>query len=87
MINSFFVFITLTIIYISAIAVAAQLSSIGVREVSLGYGKELFSSGIFKVRLILVGGFVKLVDTRDSEYADVDQSIAINHKPLVYIIE
>ncbi|HEY0683455.1 MAG TPA: site-2 protease family protein [Steroidobacter sp.] len=75
--------ILLVVAHVSAMALAGVALGVDLREVSYGFGKELFSRGKLKIKAVPLGGYAKFGDTRETE-ADppADPATAFNHKPV-----
>lgn len=76
--------ILLVVAHVSAMALAGVAFGVDLREVSYGFGKQLFSRGKLKIKAVPLGGYAKFGDTRETE-ADppADPATAFNHKPAV----
>lgn len=69
-------------VHVLSFALAARIFRIQVLGISLGYGWKLFSVGLITIRLIPLGGFTKLLDTRDEERQYADPKQAFNHQSM-----
>lgn len=66
------------ILDIVALSILAKKFGVGILEENFGFGPVLHQSGLFKIRLILLGSSVKFKDSREENYADTAD--AYNHQ-------
>lgn len=76
----------LAVIHVSALALAARAFGITIREVSYGWGRVLVNRGKVNVRILPLGGFVRMKDTR-AEFNGIEplspQSDAYDQQPRI----
>ena len=82
MIELLLLVIFISTLHILIMAGCAGIFGIGIREISIGFGRPLLNFGLLKIRLLPLGGFVRLVDSRDIEIKDYRIEEAFNHKSL-----
>lgn len=72
-----------TALHIFTIAIVAHMMDVKVREVSLGFGKQLFQFKWFKLKIFPLGGSVRMVHSSDEDLPPKTISKwALNYKPV-----
>lgn len=72
----------LILLHVAAMALTGVAFGIELREVSLGFGKELLRWGKVTIRAVPLGGYAKFADTREEwVQPPADTANAYNHQP------
>ena len=74
--------IVATVIHISVMASVPAALGIRPIEVSYGLGPLLFKRGVLRIRGILLGGYVKFLDSRDTQLGPEQLEDAIDRRPM-----
>ena len=69
-------------VHVSVMALAARLAGVAVREVSYGCGPRLLSIGRVRIRLLLLGGALKMKDTRNENVPPTESGDAFDTQSL-----
>lgn len=71
------------VLHVVSFACAARWAGVPVREVSIGYGPVLLGAGTLRLRLLPLGGFARLKDTRSEQLAPADTADAFDRQPAI----
>ncbi|MDJ0909194.1 MAG: hypothetical protein QNI99_08360 [Woeseiaceae bacterium] len=74
--------IAATVVHISVMAVVPAALGIRPLVVSYGLGPRLFRKGVFQIRVILLGGYVTLPDSRAGDLEPEQLADAIDRRPM-----
>ena len=75
--------VLLNLIQVSAFAVMGYLFNIGIKEISFGVGKRIFSYDKISIRVFLLSGFVSFIDSRDEFIDKTNLARAFNHQSTI----
>ncbi|TQV89284.1 site-2 protease family protein [Aliikangiella coralliicola] len=73
------IFMTL---HISAMAIFVKLCGVKIKEITYGAGPTLARIGIFQFKPLPLSGYVKTLDSRESEVSEKEKRFAFNHQPV-----
>lgn len=74
--------IAVTVIHVSVMAGVPAAMGIRPIELSYGLGPLLFKKGILRIRGVLAGGYVKFLDSRETELGPEQLAQALDHRPM-----
>lgn len=82
LLQAFVIFLAASFTHVCVMALVAHALGITVRQVSLGFGPTLVEHGRLRLGYLLLGGFVKLKDSRAEPVPESETGNAWNHQPI-----
>jgi membrane-associated protease RseP (regulator of RpoE activity) len=83
MVTFLVVLVICVLVHLMAIAATGAMLGVPIQVFSLGFGPTLYSRGKFRIGLIPSGGYVKFLDTNETEVSESEMHKAFDQQPLV----